>query len=141
VRSFRFGRRFGRCCGGTLGNSPGNADAKLISIGELDTGGQCIDLSADKAVSRAAPKLHYRTAARPAALSFSLFSGRPPRLSKPDTLAATILFNECNSRSLKCSFDFLNRIRRNLPSIFFEVDNRRKAQLRILREGGLIHLQ
>jgi hypothetical protein len=66
---FRSNRRFGRRCGfcGFRGSGPSKADARLIAIGELDTGGQCNDLSADKAVSQAAPRLHYRTAARSAA--------------------------------------------------------------------------
>ena len=55
----------------------------------------------------------------------SLFSVRPPRLSKPDTLAAAILLNECYSLSLKRSLDGLNCIYGNLPSIFFKVDDRR----------------
>jgi hypothetical protein len=71
----------------------------------------------------------------------SLFSVRPPRLSKADTLAAAILLNECYSLSLKRSLDCLNSIYGYLPSIFFKVDDRRKAQPGILREGSLIHLQ
>jgi hypothetical protein len=37
---FRGSRRFGRCGGfcGSRGSGPGKADARLIAIGELDTG-------------------------------------------------------------------------------------------------------